>query len=211
MASKDGDTLFVYSDYVCPFCYLGNASLKQFLNKTDVEPDIEWLQFDLRGNKRGPDGTIRDDINDGKDDEYFEQVWENVERLKEQYGVEMERNFSRDVDSWNAQKLAIYIQREHNENTFEQYHDEVFDALWKEEKDIGDPEVLTKIASSAGLPEDEIQEALENENLERELESRFQSARDQGITGVPSFVYDGHIARGAVPPEQLRTLVQASN
>jgi predicted DsbA family dithiol-disulfide isomerase len=39
---------------------------------------------------------------------------------------------------------------------------------------------------------------------------RFEAAKQRGITGVPTFAYDGHAARGAVPPEHLRRLIEGA-
>ncbi|MDX1747979.1 MAG: DsbA family protein, partial [Halobacteriales archaeon] len=98
----DDPTLQVYSDYVCPFCYLGRASLSAYRAESEDPPEVDWRPFDLRSHKRGPDGTIRDDVDDGKDEDYFAQVRQNVDRLSEQYDVEIDLDFARTVDSWNA-------------------------------------------------------------------------------------------------------------
>ena len=96
------EEVIMFSDYVCPFCYLGKASLDQYQDEREEPIDVEWHPFDLRGYKRGPDGEVSNDVEDGKDEDYFAQVRENVERLKEEYNVEMELDYSMDVDSWNA-------------------------------------------------------------------------------------------------------------
>ena len=54
----------------------------------------------------------------------------------------------------------------------------------------------------------EIESVLDDEASAEELESAFEAAQQRGITGVPTFVSDGHAARGAVPPEQLKRLVE---
>ncbi|MDY6780645.1 MAG: DsbA family protein, partial [Halobacteria archaeon] len=72
-----------------PFCYLGRKSLERYRERRDEPLRMDWRPFDLRGQKRGPDGDVDHSVDDGKDEEYFEQVRENVTRLKEKYGVEM--------------------------------------------------------------------------------------------------------------------------
>ena len=198
----------VYSDYVCPFCYLGKASLDRYLESADDPPDVEWHVFDLRGHKRGPDGEIRETVDDGKDDAYYEQARKNVERLREQYGVEMDLEGTRDVDSWNAQKAALFVGGTYDDETFRAFHESVFDAHWLEGRDIGDPDVLADLAAAAGIDGDAVREAVADEALDDELESRFREAAETGVSAVPTFVYDGYAARGAVPPEQLGRLVE---
>ena len=210
------DTLAVYSDYVCPFCYLGKAAMEQYLATADDPPTVEWRFYDLRGYKRDESGEIDHDVDDGKDDDYFEQARKNVERLKEEYDVEMTLDFSRDVDSWNAQQAALYLRRNYGEETFLAFHEAVFAALWEDGRDVGDPDVLAEIAEHVDFPEgtdvdpDEVRAAVEDPDREAVLRETFEQAQQAGVRGIPTFVYEGHAARGAIPPEQLRRLIEGS-
>jgi predicted DsbA family dithiol-disulfide isomerase len=203
------EEVIMFSDYVCPFCYLGKASLEQYQDEREEPIEVEWHPFDLRGYKRGPDGEVSNDVADGKDEDYFAQVRENVERLKEEYDVEMDLDYSMDVDSWNAQQASLFVRREHPEE-FADFHDAVYEALWTEGKDIGDSEVLAQIAAECDVDPDGVREATQDRELEAELEERFESAQEAGVTGVPTFAYDGQGARGAVPPTQLRRLIEGA-
>ncbi|MFC7081334.1 DsbA family oxidoreductase [Halorussus caseinilyticus] len=202
------DALTVYSDYVCPFCYLGKAAMDQYRERADDPPEVEWRFYDLRGYKRDESGDIRDDVDDGKDDDYFAQVRENVERLKERFDVEMTLDFSEDVDSWNAQQAALFVRKSEDEETFLTFHEAVFDALWQDGRDVGDPDVLAAIAADAGLDPDEVRAATEDEELAADLRERFEQAQQAGVSGIPTFVYEGHAARGAIPPAQFERLVE---
>jgi len=206
--SNQADSVLVYADYVCPFCYLGYASFDQYRDGRD-SIEVDWHPFDLRARQRRPDGSIDDAVETGKDEEYFEQARENVERLAEEYGVEMAQQLRKDIDSYDAQRVAIRAREEHPE-AFEAFHRTVFDALWKEGRDIGDPEVLEDLAVDAGLPEGFVAETLADEASAERLEAAFEAAQQRGITGVPTFVAGEHAARGAVPPEHLRRLVEGA-
>lgn len=203
------DELLVYSDYVCPFCYLGRASLERYRDQRAEPLATGWHPFDLRGYKRDDDGEIRENVDDGKDEEYFAQVRENVSRLEAEYDVSMDIDAVPDVDSWDAQQAALYVQEERTE-AFAEFHDALFEAYWTDHRDIGSEDVLVDVAESAGVDGDEVRRAVESDEWADRLEAAFEEARDLGITGVPTFVADGHAARGAVPPEQLRRLVEGS-
>ena len=208
MSTIDEDRLTVFSDYVCPFCYLGKAAMEEYLEEAEDPPEVEWHVFDLRGYKRNPDGSIDHDVDDGKDDDYFEQVRENVERLKDRYDVDMTLDYSLDVDSWDTQKVALYVEQAYEEGTFAEFHERTFEALWQDGRDIGDPDVLADIAEGVGVLGDEVRDAIEDDQLEAEMKQRFEEAKQRGVSGIPTFAYDGHAARGAVPPEQLQRLVE---
>jgi len=205
--NSDPPTVTVYSDYVCPFCYLGRESLSQYQARRDADLEIEWRPFDLRSRKRNRDGTIDHSVDDGKDDEYFEEARQNVRRLRERYGVEMAQEIATEVDSLPAQVLSYYVREHHDYATWLDFDEAVFEALWQDGEDIGDADLLVELAVEAGAGAEAARSALADDALRTEVRERFAEAKRDGITGVPTFVYGDDAARGAVPPEQLERLV----
>lgn len=207
---SEQEPLIMYSDYVCPFCYLGRTALARYLSAREEPLPIEWHPFDLRSHKRGPDGEIDHSVPDGKDDRYFEQVRQNVARLKREYNaqemLELEE-LPDEVDSFEAQIASRFVQREFPD-AWPEFDERVFRALWVDGRDIGDPEVLATIAESVDLDGAEIRKALQTEERRDEVQRLFGEAQESGISGVPTFVYGEYAARGAVPPAQLRRLVE---
>ena len=199
----------VYADYVCPFCYLGYESLDRYRQGREEPLEADWHPFDLRGGKRNEDGSIDHSVDDGKDEAYFEEARRNVRRLADRYGVEMHQELAKEVDSYGAQRVAWRVREDHPE-AFESFHRSVFDALWEEGRDIGEVDVLADLAAEAGLPEGYVEDVLGDDASAASLEAAFREARERGVTGVPTFVADEHAARGAVPPEQLRRLVEGT-
>ncbi|WP_122089660.1 DsbA family oxidoreductase [Halalkalicoccus subterraneus] len=201
------ERLTIYADYVCPFCYLGRKSLEQYQETREDPLELDWQPFDLRSDKRGPDGEIDHSVEDGKDEEYFEQAKENVRRLQEEYGVEMAQEITTAVDSLPAQAASLYVKERHPER-WQEFDEAIYAALWTEGRDIGDREVLADLIENAGLDPEEVLEASEDDEMRERLDEHFAEARERGVTGVPTFAYDGYAARGAVPPEQLERLVE---
>jgi len=204
----EDDKLVIFSDYVCPFCFLGKASLENYLEETGESVETEWRPFDLQGHKRGPDGEIQSDVSDGKDEAYFEKARENVRRLQAEYDVEMTDELRRDVDSWNAHKAALYARDEASDETFQAFNDAIFDALWLDGRDIGDVDVLVELAETCGLDGDDIRQAVESSEYDERVRDAFAESKQVGIRGVPTFFFDGQGMQGAVPPEQLQILLQ---
>ncbi len=211
MARDDG-TVTVYSDYVCPFCYLGRRSLDRYQETRADALAIDWHPFDLRSNHRGPDGDLDDAVDDWKDGEYFAQVRQNVARLKAEYGADEMlalEELPEPVDSLDAQVASSYVDAEHPDRWLP-FDEAVFGALWVEGRDIGDVDVLVDVADSVGVEGGQIRGAVADEDRRERLRDRFAAARQAGITGVPTFVYEGRAARGAVAPDRLARLVEGS-
>lgn len=208
--SQNDDRITVYSDYVCPFCYLGRRSLEEYQETRTRELDIDWHPFDLRSHKRGPNGEIDHSVEDRKDETYFEQVRQNVARLKDKYDADEMLDLDdlpENVDSLDAQVASFYVQIEYPDQWFA-FDEAIFEALWIDGRDIGDRDVLADLAEEAGVDGDEIRTAIADETLRDRLEEQFVEAQRHGITAVPTFAYDQHAARGTVPPEQLERLVE---
>jgi len=202
------ERITIYSDYVCPFCYLGRQSLDRYQAEREEPLAIDWRPFDLRAGKRGPDGEIDHSVDDGKDDDYYQQARENVRRLREQYDAEMAQEIATDVDSRPAQAVSLHVKESEPYETWLAFDEAVFEALWADGRDIGDADVLADCAEAAGLDASVVDAALDDEAFLARLDEQFDAARRQGITGVPTFAYGDHAARGAVPPAQLRRLVE---
>ena len=207
--ADEREAITVYSDYVCPFCYLGRRSLASYQETREEPLEVDWHPFDLRAGQRGPDGEIDRDADTGKGEEYYEQARENVRRLAEEYGAdEMELELATDVDSLPAQVVSVRV-RETAPDAWLAFDEAVFDALWLAGRDIGDRDVLAGIAAETdGLDATVVDEALGDDDLRERVTDLFDAARRRGVTGVPTFAYEGHAARGAVPPEQLERLVE---
>jgi predicted DsbA family dithiol-disulfide isomerase len=211
MSTEDTEaSITVYSDYVCPFCYLGRESLRQYQEQREEPLEIDWRPFDLRSQKRNPDGTIDHSVDDGKGEDYYEQAKQNVRQLQEKYGVEMTLDIATDIDSLPAQVASYYVAEHYDYATWLAFDRAVFDALWQDGADIGATDLLVDLATEAGVDGDEIRSALDDDALRAEVREQFSAAQQQGVTGVPTFAYDGYAARGAVPPEHLERLVEGT-
>ncbi|MFC7019785.1 MULTISPECIES: DsbA family oxidoreductase [Haloarcula] len=210
MTQESDETITVYSDYVCPFCYLGRESLRQYQDRREEPLEIDWHPFDLRSQQRNPDGTIDHSVDDGKGEDYYEQAKQNVRKLQDRYGVEMTLDIATDVDSLPAQVASYYVAEYYDYETWLAFDRAIFDALWQDGADIGATDLLVDLATEAGVDGGAVRSALDDDALRAEVREQFDAARREGVTGVPTFAYDGHAARGAVPPEHLERLVEGT-
>jgi predicted DsbA family dithiol-disulfide isomerase len=80
----------------------------------------------------------------------------------------------------------------------------VFKAYFMQGKDIGDHAVLADCGAAAGMDRDEVAAFLSSDVADKEMRAADQSAREAGVSGVPSFFLDGYtVFSGAMPAEHM--------
>lgn len=191
----------VYSDFVCPYCFFGEVVLARALSniakKDKVE--VEWMPFELRPE---PTPTLK------PEGEYLQTTWQNsVYPMAEQLGIEI---VLPDVSPQPYTHLAFegyQYAKEHGLG--EKYTDRMFRAFFQEELNIGEVDVLTKLAQEIGLNATAFREALESRKYKEAHQKALQHAyQEVGIQAVPSFLIGDKMVRGLLREEDLRRLIE---
>ncbi|WP_348823738.1 DsbA family oxidoreductase [Flavobacterium aestuarii] len=200
----------IWSDVMCPFCYIGKRkieeALTQFENKDSVE--IEWKSFELDPSfKAAPNESIADHLADkyGRDRDWAESMLENTTQTAKLSGLDFHFEKSILANSLNAHRL-IHLAKKHNiANELEEL---LFRAYFTEGKNVNDWNTLQEIGQNAGLPIDEIKQLIDTDIYTKEVRYDQQEAQKLGVTGVPFFVFDNKYAiSGAQPTDTfLKTL-----
>lgn len=187
----------VYSDYVCPFCYIAEVPLREAAMGQDVE--VHWMPYELRP---FPEATLR------TDDEYLPRVWEeSVYPMAEQYGVNIVLPQVSPQPYTHLAFEGFQYAKEHGQA--DEYNHLVFKAFFERELNIGEVEVLTGLAGELGLDEKEFRESLESRayrNAHREAVERAYQEAD--ITVVPTFIIGGTVLRGVQSKETLEQVIR---
>jgi predicted DsbA family dithiol-disulfide isomerase len=196
----------VYSDVVCPWCYIGKRKLEQALarlHEKNVPVTPHWRAFQLN-----PDMPITGVARK----EYVETKFGGPERAKEIYarvaGVGSEVGIAfqfdkieRQPNTINAHRLIAYAGVHGNQDAVSEA---LFRAFFLELRDIGDVATLSDIAAIAGLNRDAVYAYLSSDQGTAAAQQEDAVARQLGITGVPFFVFGGKYAvSGAQNPDVL--------
>lgn len=196
----------VYSDYTCPWCYIGAARLEQLKEELgdEVELRTEWKPFEIHP-EVPQEGMPVDAL------PYPRAHWEAmVAQLRQQAaseGLEM-TELKTVANTHRALVASAYVQAEEPER-FEAFHHNLFRGYFGEGRNIADPAVLREIALESGVDAGRMEEALGTGRYERELADTTATARRLGITGTPTFVFgDRYGAVGAQPVEELRRVAE---
>lgn len=89
-----------------------------------------------------------------------------------------------------AQEFAAEYEGSHPTADALLFHRLMFKAYFTDLEDVGQVDTLVRIGGLAGLPEDELREALETRRYQEQVEDGLRWARAVGVTAVPTFVFD---------------------
>jgi predicted DsbA family dithiol-disulfide isomerase len=192
--------LSVWSDYVCPFCYLELPVLDRLQAEFDGRIEVDWLAFELR-----PDPAPTLDPNG----EYLHRVWnESVYPMAAERGL-MLRLPPVQPHSRRALEAAEFARRK---GRFDPMHRALFRAFFEHGRDLADITVLLDIGRSVDLDQDELRDALATGLCAAKVAADQQIAREIGVSAVPALVLSagekGYLVNGAQPYEALRGVLE---
>jgi predicted DsbA family dithiol-disulfide isomerase len=207
----------IWSDIACPWCHVGKrrleAALERFPHRGAVE--IVWRAFEL----------------DPSAPRVIDLSVSYAARLAKKYGssvAQAEGMIARMTDVARQDGLDFHFERIRPGNTFDAHRvlhlahergaqdavkERFFRGYLSEGEAIGEPEVLVRLASEAGLDEEEVRATLAGDAYAREVRAEEAEAREIGIGGVPFFILAGRYAISGAQPADLflRALTQAWN
>ncbi|SFM10472.1 Predicted dithiol-disulfide isomerase, DsbA family [Paenibacillus sp. 1_12] len=182
----------VWSDFSCPFCYIGKRQLElaieQFNYRTDVE--VEFKSFELVPNaERYVDYNVNE-ILSKKYGITLEQVQSNNQSLTERastLGLEYHIDTMKLTNTFDAHRLA-QMATQYGKKM--EMVERLFKATFTESKHLGDHETLADLAEEVGLDRNEVLEMLKTLNYTQEVRLDEKEAQEIGVRGVPFFVID---------------------
>lgn len=201
----------IWSDVMCPFCYIGKNNFEKALEKMPFkdEVEVEWKSFQL-------DPTL--DSKETKNTmEYFKEKKGFPEAQAQQMigqvmqmgkGAGIDFNFEKALitNTFSAHKLLHLAKKYNKANEMEEA---LFIAHFIDGKNVGDLETLISLAESLGIDKEEAKQALTSEDFDYEINQDILEARNNGVSGVPFFVLNGKYAvSGAQPVELFENALQ---
>ncbi len=190
--------VIAYSDYICPFCYIGYHRIEQLKKEYDLA--VEWKPFEIHP-ETPREGALTEDLPFPKG--YLEMAFANVKRLADEDGLTLK--FAEKLPN---SRMALYISEfARKKGKFEEFHKLVLDAYWLEGKDIGDKNLLFDLAESVGLNKSEIDNFLDTDEPFKELQKSLKELRKYGINGVPTFLIEDRLIVGAQPYKVFKNVI----
>jgi predicted DsbA family dithiol-disulfide isomerase len=194
----------VWSDFVCPFCYIGKRRLEKALEQFPQRDKVEvvFRSFELDPNaKKQYDMTIHEIIAQkyGISVEEAKRVNADIGRQAESVGLTFRFDTMKPTNTFDAHRLAKYAEEQ---GKLREMTERLFQAYFTDSKLISDHDVLIELAAEVGLDRDEVKQVLESDRYTDEVREDEAEAARLGVRGVPFFVLNRKYAiSGAQPTE----------
>ena len=164
----------VFSDYVCPFCYLEEPDLARVRERFGDMVEVHWRAYELRPN---PIPTL------DPDGEYLHRVWNaSVYSMARSLGMTL-RLPPVQPRSRKALEAAEFARER---GRYGAMHNALFRAFFEEGRDIGDVEVLLDVGGSVGLEREGLRVALDEGRYTEKVVADERLATRLGVDSVPT-------------------------
>lgn len=194
----------VWSDIMCPFCYIGKRHYEQALQAFDGAGDVEviWKSFQL-------DPEIPEEVEPGLTSaqymastkgigsEQVEGMHHHVQAMARQAGLNYNLDETKVFNSFKAHRI---IQLAKDKGKGDEAEELFFKAHFTDNKDLGNPEVLRELGTSMGLSASEVDEALSSPAYADKVRADIYEAQQVGVQGVPFFMFDEKYAVSGAQP-----------
>jgi predicted DsbA family dithiol-disulfide isomerase len=200
----------IWSDIVCPFCYLGKRRLDAAAKEVGVDLDVTWRAFELDPSKPAQMSTPLVDYIAKKYNISLERSAQSQESIARQFqaeGATFNWRAAKPGNTLDAHRVAAMAQER---GLGDKAQARLMKAYFEDGLPIGDRETVIKLAGDIGLPQDEVREMLNSHLYIDEVRRDEQFAHEQlNVQGVPFFVLDEKYAlSGAQPVETFARVLR---
>lgn len=202
-------TLQVFSDVICPWCFIGKRRLERALDELGLRrsAEITWLPFELNPDMP-EDGMARADYRARK---FGRERSETLDREMAERGRDEGIAFAFDLIARtpSTRKAHRLIMQANRQGRGDAVKEALLTAYFEQALDVGQEDVLLDLAARQGLDRAEAASAIRDLELDREVAALERRAAEIGVSGVPFFIVDGRSAvSGAQPAEHWIRLLR---
>jgi len=200
--------LDIFSDPICPWCYIGKTLLDRALETRPDHPfSVEWHPFQLNPDMPtgGMDRRAYLEAKFGGKQQAVE-VYARIADAAEKAGIEIDfAKIQRTPNTMNAHRLIHWAGLEGRQNAVVMA---LFRAYFKDGRDIGSVDTLVDIAQACGMDPEATERLFATDADLADLAARDSDARQKGITGVPAFlIAQQYVMPGAQPVETWQKVI----
>lgn len=185
----------IYSDIQCPWCYIGKArfekALEQFPLKDQVEVTFKAYQLNPDLPTDPEKAVLHDDYLTERFGPRFKQMSLHVKQVAAKEGLDFQTEKALIVNTFNGHRLLTLAEKEGGRELKQKMAARLFKAQFTDGANLADSETLVTLAAEVGLDKARVAAYLASNEGKAEVQAEIDEARALGITGVPTFVFEG--------------------
>ena len=194
----------IWSDVVCPFCYIGKKRLEAAAEQAGLELEIHWHSYEL-----DPDAPVRQEVSNserlaqkyGRTVADVEEMQRNIAAMAAEEGIQFNWENANSGNTFNAHRIIHLAQ---SKGLGSEAKEAFFYSYITQGLPIGERETIEDVAARIGLNPVEVEDVLNSEEYADFVKFDEDVARDQlKVTGVPFFVFDQRIALAGAQPREV--------
>ena len=184
--------ILIWSDVMCPFCYIGKRKLEKAIAEiqSDEHINIVWKSFQLNPNlKTDPTKSLNEYLaqQKGWTDEYTLEASNHVTSVAKEVGLNYQLHKAVLANSMDAHRLSHLALKYGVQNELEEL---LFKAYFEEGLNTADEKVLRTLGSKVSLPDQQLDLLFTTDLFKKEVEEDMLQAQQIGVQGVPFFVFN---------------------
>jgi predicted DsbA family dithiol-disulfide isomerase len=191
----------MYSDFICPFCYIGFEVFRKLKPEFDLE--LDWRGFQIHSDWPA-EGMPASEWRNGMDANARRAVWDRIQSMATDAGFEM-----KPPELLTNSRLALEAAEFAKEaGVAEAFEERVYRAYFNDGKNIGSQAVIAELAADVGLSRDDTNLALDSGRYSLRLKNNAMIAHQNGVSGVPTFFIGEYPLVGAQSEDVMRQVLQ---
>lgn len=207
-------TLTIWSDFACPYCYIGETRLEDAIREMGLEKDInvDYRAFEL-------DPTAPNEVTTTTPERFAmkyrlsladaEKQIQQISDLGKEVGIDFRYATTKYSNPRDAHRLMKLAESKYDRETVERLNKALFAAYFTENLVLADHKVLLDKAMSVGMNEEEVREVLESDKYADEVRFDEREAAMRGVHGVPYILFNGDFAvPGAMTIEGFKSALE---
>ncbi len=200
----------IWSDVVCPFCYIGKKRLEKAAEQAGIELEVFWHSYELDPNapaRQEVSNTERLAVKYGRTVAEVEEMQRNIAAMAKEEGIEFNWQKANSGNTFNAHRLIHLAQSLGLGN---EAKEALFYSYMTQGLAIGERETLEDVASRIGLNPVQVDDVLDSDEFAEFVKYDEEVANEQlKVQGVPFFVFDQRVAlAGAQPVEVMKEVME---
>ena len=201
-----------WSDYACPYCYIGETNLRHALDELGVSYVFEMKAFELNPYAKKSAGGDIVAMFAAKYQLNLEDAQKRVDSINEMAraaGLEFDYAKVFHTNTFDAHRLTKMAMEKGGTAMADQMAERLYKAYFAEGVDVGDQEVLVKLGNEVGLDPADIRAMLEGKDYSDQVSLDERQAQMNRISSVPCFIIEDTVAvPGAMPKEQFMEVIK---